>query len=275
MSSEQLLQLDIDFLPARYREECAQRKSHFLRLLSVIAFGILLLSCSAWQWHAGRKLTHELEAIAPVHERAHERTVQLTTLKNELASASDRAELLTYLRHPWPRTQLLAAILEPMPKSIKLGELTIGRHEEGASSTMLPSQNARRAAGGDTQPGESKVELSPAQADLKVLRAEFDPRMTVIHMAGETTNVSELHEYLGEIGRHTLILKAELRSIESGGRDSLATLFRARIEVLPGYGQPNGPALPTLPAEPEKTPDRAVGSTRQARQNERWNRIGS
>ena len=272
MSAEQLLQLDIDFLPPRYREECAQRKTHFLRVLSLIVFGVVLSSLAAVQWHTGRKLTSKLEAIAPIHERAHERTVQLTTLKNELARASDQAELLTYLRHPWPRTQLLSAIIEPMPESIKLSELTIGRQEEEGEGVALPSQMARNTPTASTPEAESKETLSATQLDLKQLRAEFDPRQTIIHMAGETSNVSELHEYLGELASHSLILKAELRSIETGGRDSIATMFRARIELRPGYGQPNGPTRALIP---EKPLDPAAGPTHQARQAERLERVGS
>jgi hypothetical protein len=272
MSSEQLLQLEIDFLPARYREECAQRKTHFLRVLSSVVFALVLLACAGWQWNAGRKLTLELEAIAPIHERAHERTVQLTTLKNELAAASDRAELLTYLRHPWPRTQLLAAVIEPMPESIKLSELTIGRPEEEEANAGLPSQNTRQTAGGESAAAKTNVTLSPTQADLKQLRLEFDARTTVVQMAGETTDVSELHEYLGQIALHKLILKAELRSIESGGRDSLATLFRARIELRPGYGQPNGP---TQPVEINEPLEPAAGPTHQARQAGQPAKVGT
>jgi hypothetical protein len=271
--SEQLLQAEIDFLPARYREECAQRKTHFWRVVSVVLFSIGLLSCAAFQWNNGRKLTLELEAIAPIHDQAHERTVQLTTLKKELASASDRAELLTYLRHPWPRTQLLAAVFEPMPESIKLSELTIGRPVDESTEVVLPSQAARTSGGVITEPGaEATATLSPATTDLKTLRSEFDPRQTVIQMAGETTDVSALHEYLGKIALHPLIAKAELRSIESGGRDSLATLFRARIEVRPGYGQPNGP---TPPAEPPKKLEPAAGSTHHARQTDQQERVGT
>lgn len=272
MSAEQLLQLDIDFLPARYREECAQRKTHFWRVVSVVIFSIGLLSLATLQWHNGRKLTLELEAIAPIHDRAHERTVQLTTLKKELANASDRAELLTYLRHPWPRTQLLAAVFEPMPESIKLSELTIGRPVEENAEVVLPSQAARNSGEVASRAEETKDALSPSLADLKTLRSEFDPRTTVILMAGETSDVSELHEYLGEIAGHPLILKAELRSIESGGRDSLTTLFRARIEVRPGYGQPNGP---TAPVEIKKHAEPAAGATHQARQVEQRERVGT
>jgi hypothetical protein len=274
MSTEPLLQIDIDFLPARYREECAQRKTHVLRAIGCAIFGLMLLACSAWQWRAGRKLDLELEAIAPIHESAHERTVQLTTLKNELASASDKAELLIYLRHPWPRTQILATILDALPESIKLSELTLGRHEEeGNSGIVLPSQIARGATAATAAHAEAAKETpSLAQADLKQLRSEFDPKATIIQLAGETTNVSELHEYLGEIARHRLILKAELRSIESGGQDSSTTLFRARIVVLPGYGQPNGP---TQPVAEENSSAPLAKVLHQARQESREEKIGS
>ena len=262
MSTHELpLQSDIDFLPARFREQCAQRKTRLLHAIAAGVFACALMCCALWQWQAGRTLNARLEAIAPIHERAHQRTVQLTTLKEELTKAEQRAELLTYLRHPWPKTQLVAAVIEPMPASIRLSELVVGRLEDTAANAVLPSQRARNANATATSGDDAKkVKQTPTQADLKRLRDEFDPRVATIMMSGETTDVSQLHEYLGELGRHPLIVKAELRSIESGGRESQATRFRARIVVRAGYGQPLGP----VPSQQVGESMDSVQSARQA-----------
>ena len=239
--------IDIDFLPAKYREEFAKKKSQFWRVVASAVVLLVLMIASALQWHTMQTLAAKLEEINPVHEAAHDRTVKLTTLNKELAELSARADLLIYLSHPWPRTQILAAIVEPMPESIKLSELTISRWQEDANNILLPSQRARnaRTAGSTAAGSDSKSkELRPVTKDLKQLRAEFDEQSTLVQMAGETTNVSELHLYLGEIAQHSLIMKAELRSIESGGRDSELTTFRARIFIKPGYDQPGGPTGP-------------------------------
>ena len=140
-------------------------------------------------------------------------------------------ELYTYLRHPWPRTQLLAAMLGPLPDEITLQQVQILGEPAGVSS---PAE-ARPAVEAKTQEA-SPASLLPAQRDLAKLRDRMDSARTMMILTGTAAGSSALHRYLGELDAVEIFDKAELDWFESvNGGKSLR--FQIVLGVQPGYGQ--------------------------------------
>jgi len=242
--SEPVGQPEIDFLPAKYREERTLRQTQGWRYGVLGLFVLLLCAALGLQQRTRFRLQAELAALTPQYEQAQGRTAELGILQAELNQARRRAELVAYLHHPWPRTQVLAAILEPLPSVITLTELT-------AILEVEPGRGARlqRAGASPGEKGSDKTELErlqPAEVDLRRLREEYDGKSLTITVSGTTSDVGLLYSYLSSIGAHPIVAKAELRSLQSEGAAAGTSTFSAKIVIRPGYGQPAGPR----PAEP-------------------------
>ncbi|MBN1909531.1 MAG: hypothetical protein JW818_07330 [Pirellulales bacterium] len=244
--------IDVDFLPAEHRHQHARRHTHFWRVVVLIGFGVLLGGTAVAQHVRRQSVDGQLTVVRTQYDMAQRQRDELTRLQNNHALLADSAALCTYLRHPWPRTQILAAVLNPLPDEITLDELTISREmpkdakSAGLSSRInLEAEEKRLAA------------LSPAQRDLEKLRDEVDKLETIVKLSGKTTQAAALHRYLGELGRSKLLAKAELNSLsedDNASEDGEGDMkFTATVTVRPGYGQPNGPVGATVGRDKQTT----------------------
>jgi len=229
---------DVDFLPVAYREQNAMRRARMMRLIAggVVAWGIALAALIQHQnW---QRADRKLQEILPQHAAAEALHKRLAKLQEDLKQADHRARLVTYLKHPWPRTRILEAVFAPLPQQITVRELTLTRTEHDKRLGQLAQ----------ALPDEEKMP-EPAHRNLARLRTHFDAATTTVLLEGNTADVSQLHAYMDELAQHPLIEKAELRSIQHntgvlGGSD-----FRLRIAVSRPHGQ--GPlsqdGKPTVP----------------------------
>ncbi len=230
--------LDIDFLPAQYHRRQARQRSKPWQAIVVVAFVGLMAFAALGQYRERRRLRAELEQIEPRHERAVAQRAKLDSIQDELRAMRAEAALLTYLRHPWPRTQLLQALLAPLPGEVVLAKLEISG--EAILARKGSEQRPPRTTA-ESEPSSDK----PAEHDLAELRQKVDALETVIRLSGTTTDGEALHRYLGELARNPLFQKTELESIESAvGGAGDPPKFDATIVVQPGYGLPGGPAGP-------------------------------
>lgn len=229
----------IDFLPPRFREENDQRKRVFWRGVAVVFSALMMSIAVAAKYQQLRMADGRLEITRSRYDAALIEAQKLGDLNGQLAVLDADAELLVYLRHAWPRTQVLAAVLPRVPDSVRLRRLRVAREGEPQAQTAVSLRDPVRAAA-DAEAGAPQ--LSPAHSDLAALRQELDAAATVVILEGTTDDMVALNGYLGQLSDSALIRRAELESIESlaeelPGRSS----FRARLTLSPGYGQPGGP----------------------------------
>ena len=232
----------IDFLPQRYREAKIKRSAGAWRLGVAFALAGMLLSTLYFQqrnlWAAQR----DLAKVDILHEAARTLASQLAEEQSKFPSIDQEAELLTYLRHRWPRTQILHAVSSAMPESVQMSSLNI--------DFELPELRG----GENLQTGkEDPVDKNPSAArDLKRLREELDGGRWVVSVAGTSSDLAELHAYLNLLERQTLFSKVELVSIESPqSADQTDSRFHVRLVLRPGYGQPGGPIIEAQPEREE------------------------
>jgi len=227
----------IDFLPTQYHQRHARRRAQPWRVVVMAAFVALLSGAAASQYMDKRRAEKKLANIVPQYDLAVSQNKQLAEVQARLKKDQGKAGLYTYLRHPWPKTQLMAAVIGPLPEKITLDRLHVARQAVQKERSMRRRSRAERSA-----EDEEIAKLSPVARDLKRFRDEFDNAETVVRISGTTRDSSLLHGYLGELGTSILFSKAELDSIESVDSKSAGQLqFLATLVVRPGYGQPNGP----------------------------------
>jgi len=241
---------DIDFLPAEYRQQHAQRKRKVWQVLIVALFAGLI-GLGIFSEHLRRqKLEAELAVSEQLRQEATKQNDDLAELQARLQTAQADADLFTYLGHPWPRTRILDALLAPLPEEITFRELAI---EVVAPPGQLPA--ARRSGADQKAEQEALAKLPPAAQDLKQLREDFDPKQTVITLVGATTDSGQLHAYIGRLNRADLFQKAEVDRIEKSTSDPEAMeTFSATIIVRPGYAQPGGPTASNQNRPPDTPP---------------------
>ena len=246
---------DIDFLPAEFRQETANRHSHGWRAAGMFAAVALLFAVAVTQNQEYRRARGRLVTATAEYDTVVAQTRQRDELQPRWEAARADAGLFTYLRHPWPRTQILAAVLGPLPESITLDRVEIRtdvpRRANPSRALSRTQQEAEHAAG---------AKLPPAARDLRQLREKMDPSRTVATISGTTGRGGLVHQYLGELARSPLVAKAELDSLESitgqpdaEGKEETQVRFAATIVIRPGYGQPSGPTGPDHLAQADDT----------------------
>jgi len=237
---------DIDFLPEGFRRQHAKRHTHLWRAVVVALFGLLLASTMFIQRQRLHEAQSLLAATRHAHDQVQNQVLQLGRLQADQASAEQEAQLITYLRHPWPRTRILAAVLEPLPAEITLDRLTIAQSE--SRDTRAPAASVlvdRRAE------EERSATLAPAAHDLEQLRRELDATQTQVALSGKTTKAESVHEYLRALEQSPLVAKAELDSLEAEtdrsqpGAHEAPMQFSITVVIRSGYGQPGGPTGPS------------------------------
>jgi hypothetical protein len=226
---------DIDFLPASYYQADLQRKHATWRVVVVAMFAALILFAAIYQQYIRSMADRQLTELLPQYEVAKAQTQRLAQLQQSLIVAEKRADLVTYLKHPWPRSQILAALSQSLLDEIELNEISISREP-----LTVTDQTATHSA---VKPGEAAAaKLDATDRDLLSLRELCDHSQIVVKCSGLTDDPAALHSYLEQLSHNTLLAKVEVGSMERVSGDANSRIrFTARIIVQPGYGQSGGP----------------------------------
>jgi hypothetical protein len=224
---------EIDFLPDQYRQKHAYRHEKPWQIMVVTLFLGLVVIVTISQHVHSRMVEKELAELAPAYETALNQQQQLAGVQKQLKQMECEAALITYLHHPWPRSQLLSALLSSLPEEITLQQLQISC-ETGRSSVPAGNQAATVS---EISPEQLKS-MPPAERDLHYLKNQFHGKQTVVTLIGSTSDSAALHRFLDEILLNSLFYKAELGSVTSAGdRPEAAIQFNAKVFVKPPYSE--------------------------------------
>ncbi len=238
---------DIDFLPAEYFQRRVRQQARPWRIAALTLLGALATGAATGQYLQRQRLQAELDALLPAYQLASAEQQRLAQMQAQLQTEEQTAELLAYLHHPWPKSQILRALVDNLPEQVVLEQLRIGRQRR---QTQQPAEVRPPSA----EQREDLSKLPAAQRDLRVLREEYDTADVYVRIEGYTSDSSALYGWLTALGKQRLVAKAELISIESTAQTTPGPMrFAAVVVVVPGYGQPGGPT----PAEAQQLAGRA------------------
>jgi Tfp pilus assembly protein PilN len=237
----------IDFLPEIYRQREALRRARLWWGIVVVIFSGAIgasVMAQAWMRHG---LQQQLDALAPEYAAAQTQVQELSALQAQIVRASHEASLYTFLENPWPRTQLLAVVVRPLPNSIRLTKISLIDEELARNSMQAGPRNTKAEE-------EAAAKATHPEKDLAKLQDELERRQTTIEIEGHTPDVPRLHEYVGDVSRSALVASATIKSLEAGTANQQGrTRFTLRMIVRPGYCQRGGDVAATehaaLPAE--------------------------
>ena len=225
---------NINFLPERYHERDLKRQAALWQYALLLGFGGLLLAATLGQFAIKRSLHASLDELKESRISTNLKRETVKLLNQQLETTEEIAALYTYLRHPWPRTQLLARITELLPPSVVLEGIEILEQKD---NTTLSVGNEGR---------DVVSEATPAAADLAQLRGAQDAAQVVVRVRGTVEDPAALNEYVRELGKVTLFRGVSLSSLQSTtSRDETPrSAFELSVTVRPGHGQPGGPNEP-------------------------------
>jgi hypothetical protein len=229
--------VEIDFLPAEYHQQYSRRHSKPWQIVAVWSCLGLVTILIIGQIIHRQFMECELVELAPAYDSAMTQNQRLADLRKQLQQLETECELITYMRHPWPRSRLLSALMSGLPEEITLQQLHI------ALEADISAGSADRKSPVSAQlTGDQQKTCTPAEWDLQTLQGQCDGKRTVIILTGSTTDSAAVPHFLNEILSDPLFLKAELGSVSSVGESSAKAIqFRAKLVVRPGYSQTRGP----------------------------------
>ncbi|MBX3414871.1 MAG: hypothetical protein KF708_19460 [Pirellulales bacterium] len=229
---------DIDFLPSTYRELHRQRRATMVRLVLVLSVAGTIVAAALTQHAERRRVMARLADVQLLHKEATARQAMLTELQGKLERANAMAGLLTFLRHPWPKSQLMTEVLGPLPEAITLERVEVvpvtrpTHQPAGPGPAPIPTD-------GDPQAPQQLAAVD----DLEVLRTQAASSVLEIRLWGLTSDHSALHMYLMALGESKLLLNPELERVEGvPGEDKTAVRFMAHVTVRPSPGMNSSPS---------------------------------
>jgi hypothetical protein len=249
----------IDFLPDYYRERRKQRRVRWWWALIVCLFGGIVLATASLQWLNVQRVKRELLQLETQCTAFRQLDQQLLELETKAAALSHSANLYTFLKHPWPRTQILAAVVHPLPREVQLTSIRI-------SETLIAKKNAPTAT--PEAIAETVKPSHPAIADLQLLHDTHEAQRIVVLLEGSVKDAETLHQYLEALGNQPLVAEARLNSMESRKLETHSlVVFQLHITIKPGHGLSDGPAGPLSPVETsvEEPPAETAGIEEETR----------
>ena len=231
----------IDFLPEHYRERRKQRRVRWWWALIVCLFGGIVLASGSLQWINVQRVKRELHLLEGQCQSFRQLDQQLLELEAKVATLSHSANLYTFLKHPWPKTQILAAVVHPAPKELQLTSIRISE----ALVAKKPAANVSPEAG----PAEAVKPAHPAVADLQQLHDAHETQRIVVAIDGTVHETETLHTYLEALGSQPLVAEARLNSLETRKLETHScVVFQLQITIKSSYGATDGPTEPLSPS---------------------------
>jgi|1186.fasta_scaffold38485_1 hypothetical protein len=238
----------IDFLPDIYRQREALRRARLWWGIVVVIFsGAIGASALAQAW-LRHSLHEQLDELAPQYATSQAQVQELSSLQAQLLRAGHEAALYTFLENPWPRTQILAEIVRPLPDTIRLTQIHLAEEEQARTAIHAGPRNTKAEE-------EAAARSTGPEKDLAKLQEENDRRQTTIEIDGYTEDLQRLHKYLEEVNRSPLIADGRIKSTEAATANQQGkTRFTLRLIVKAGYCQRSDAAAITAAAK--EPPDR-------------------
>jgi hypothetical protein len=246
----------IDFLPEHYRERRKQRRVRWWWALIVCMFGGIVAVTASLQWLNVQRIKRELQLLETQCAAFRQLDQQLLEIETKVSALSHSANLYTFLKHPWPKTQVLAAIAKPLPQELQLSSVRIT--ESLVAKPIKP-------ASPESQVAEPPPAPHPAVADLRQLHDAHESQRLVVVVEGSAKEVEALHSYLESLARHPLIAEARLNSMETRKFETHSlVVFQLQLTITAGHGLSDGPAGALSPAftQPAETASRAEEALR-------------
>lgn len=196
------------FLPEDYLAKKAERRTNIisLTLFVVVMFAVLgAFLVTNRQWNSIKK---QQASINAAYQQAGEQLQELAELEEQKEQMLRKAEIVAAIVEPVPRSILLAELINRMPARLGLVELDLVSTPIKTVRTVTPQSSTARHNRGPAR-GLTKQEAS--ETVTKVEAPKFAVKMTLMGLAPTDLEVSR---YLAELNGYALLRDVTLEYSE-------------------------------------------------------------
>lgn len=217
---------EIEFLPKKYREK---RKGHSFQVSRLLLTVVVVAGMAGVLFYQLAKLhavNLQVAAIDSEHEKIMQLMQEVERRRMDVADKRHHAKLLTFLDHPYPKSQIIAAIANPLPTEITITRLQITVEQLATTGAKPPSEKGKQAPKGH-----------PMQLDLKQLIDDAKSHRCTVEVEGTTDDTSCLYTFLASLHQAEIIESAKIESIDPQQKSdgSEFSNFTAHVKVKRGY----------------------------------------
>src|SRR6478735_10836996 len=130
----------IDFLPEHYRQRTLLRRARAWWGICAAIFGSVIVVSSFSQWCLQRSVKNQLLELEPLSRIAQEQDERFAALQRDVSKKEETAALFAYLRHPWPRSRVIAALIEQVPEGVELSNFHLFLEQKAVNQEAVMSR---------------------------------------------------------------------------------------------------------------------------------------
>lgn len=210
----------IDFLPEKYKQRRIRKRVGVLRVGIFSIVFLCVCGTALFQLVRLGSLKLEIARLEADYTRVTGFQKKILELESKNQTQVNQAQLLTFLRHPWPTSQIMNLVAESKTESLYLSEMRIYRQSEPNQKNFLREEQ------------DSDKEILPAaMQDLKELQQQIRDQETVIRLSGICNETTELYDYLSKLNHSSLVRRAIVDSVEpiTGALDTQSSRFEILV----------------------------------------------
>lgn len=205
------------FLPEDYVQRKAEGRANIIGLTlfcAVMGTVVAAFFVTNRNW---KSVHDEREAIAVQYTAAEPEIELLIKLEEQKEQMLQKAEIVTALIEPVPRSILMAELVTRMPEEMTLLTVELkGRRVAEATTTKADDKNKRRTSVRGRQAGSLGGTKTGASADDAETKSILPPRYEyTLTLIGVTTKNEDISDYMDGLKLSPLLRRVDLKEVDS------------------------------------------------------------
>ncbi|MEW4451309.1 hypothetical protein AB1L30_01360 [Bremerella sp. JC817] len=217
---------EIEFLPKKYREKRTRSSSNISRLvLAAVVVGVMV-TVVIFQLAKLHTLNVQVASLDKQHERISQLMQEVDRKRAEVTALRHHANLLAFMDHPYPKSQVIASITNPLPADIVLTRIQLTTQQTGPPVVR-----------GAKEKGSVEPKGDPLKGDLEKLITELRNERCSIELEGTTRDSSLLYQFLADLHQSEVVESAKIESIDpqQNPDGSESSTFTAHVRIKRGH----------------------------------------
>ncbi len=217
---------EIEFLPKKFRERRARNNIRVSRTFVLLLLAAAMALVTIYQLSSLRRVQVQLADLEDAHAQVAQLMAEVDLKREEVHRLRHYARLLTFLEHPYPKSQIVASLANLIPPEMVITQMHLS-HPAARTGAFQPLAEA------DTS------KMPAMEQDLQKLVHETRTRRCTVELEGTTEDTSALYEFLARLHQLEIVESAKIESVDprTGTAGTEISNFTAHIKIKPGHAR--------------------------------------